>query len=137
MREEPDDRAAAALVAGEFSEVLEPVTTEAERSDLYRRIVTNIRSTPARTGELTKADWMGALASFWLVFVASLPAAIPFLLIDDATLALRVSNGILISLLFFTGYRWARYTLGRPWLVGLCFLIGGVGLVAVAIALGG
>lgn len=137
MREEPDDRAAAALVAGEVDELLAPVTSAAERSDLYLRIVTNIRSTPAHTVELSKADWMGGLASFWLVFLTSLPAAIPFLFIDDARLALRVSNGILVSLLYLTGYQWARYTLGKPWLVGLCFLVGGIGLVAIAIALGG
>ncbi len=79
---------------------------------------------------------MGGVASFWLVFFASLPAAIPFLLIDDARLALRVSNGVLLGLLFITGYWWTRYTVGKPRLVGLCFLIGGIVLVAVAIALG-
>ena len=56
VREESDDRAAEALVAGEVDELLEPVTTDAERSDLYRRIVRNIRSTPGRTTGLTKAD---------------------------------------------------------------------------------
>jgi hypothetical protein len=71
------------------------------------------------------------------VVVTSIPAAIPFLLFDDARLALRVSNGILLSLLFVSGYLWARYTLSRPWLVGVCFLLGGVALVVVAIALGG
>ena len=65
---------------------------------------------------------MGGLASFWLVFLASLPAAIPFLFMDDARQALRVSNAILVLLLFFVGYRWSRYTAGKPWLVGLCFL---------------
>jgi VIT1/CCC1 family predicted Fe2+/Mn2+ transporter len=80
---------------------------------------------------------LGAFASFWLVFLASLPAAIPFLLIDDAFKALRVSNLILLALLFVTGYRWARYTLGRPWLAGFCFLIGGVAMVWTAMALGG
>jgi hypothetical protein len=80
---------------------------------------------------------LGALTSFWLVVVTSIPAAIPFLIFDDARFALRVSNGILLALLFITGYLWARYTLSRPWLVGFCFLIGGIALVAAAIALGG
>lgn len=137
VRDASDDSKASAVVAGELDGLLENVTTQAERSDLYGRIVRNIRSSPARTGQITKADVMGALASFWLVFLASLPAAIPFLLIDDAMLALRVSNGVLVALLFLTGYRWARYTLGRPWLVGFCFLIGGIGMVWTAIALGG
>lgn len=137
VRGASDDGKASAVVAGELDGLLENVTTQTERSDLYGRIVRNIRSSPARAGQITKADVMGALASFWLVFLASLPAAIPFLLIDDAMLALRVSNGVLVALLFLTGYRWARYTLGRPWLVGFCFLIGGIGMVWTAIALGG
>jgi VIT1/CCC1 family predicted Fe2+/Mn2+ transporter len=69
------------------------------------------------------------------VTLTSVPAAIPFLFIDDAFLALRISNAILLGLLFITGYLWSRYTLGNPWVVGLCFLIGGAALVAVAIAL--
>jgi hypothetical protein len=50
---------------------------------------------------------------------------------------LRVSNAILLTFLFFSGYWWARYTLSRPWLVGMAFLLCGTLLVLAAIALGG
>ncbi len=60
----------------------------------------------------------------------------PLCFIDDARFALRVSNAILLVALFITGYSWARQTLGKPWLVGLSFLIGGMALVTVSIALG-
>ena len=76
-------------------------------------------------------------AALSLSIACSLPAAAPFLLIDDAWLALRVSNGLLLGLLFLTGYWWARHTLGKPWLVGTAFLTGGLVLVIAAIALGG
>jgi hypothetical protein len=105
------DEDAAALVAGELDDVIEKV--------------------------MTPDDWMGAIASFWLVFFASLPAAIPFLFIDDAFMALRISNAILLGLLFWAGYRFARYTMARPALTGLLFLLFGAALVAMAIALGG
>jgi VIT1/CCC1 family predicted Fe2+/Mn2+ transporter len=137
VREAPNAAAAVTLVADELDELLDRVTTEPERNDLYGRIVSNLRSSPTRSNNVTKDDVMGAIASFWLVFIASLPAALPFLLIDDARLALRVSNGVLLVLLFATGYRWARYTVGRPWLTGLCLLVIGLALVVVAIALGG
>ena len=127
-----------AVVAEELDGLLEHVITEPERHDLYGRIVRNIRSEPVRaSGGVTKADLLGALASFWLVFLASLPAAIPFMLMDDAMQALRMSNVVLLALLFFTGYRWAKYTLGHPWIVGSCFLIGGIAMVWTAIMLGG
>ena len=63
--------------------------------------------------------------------------AIPFLFIDDAFVALRISNAILLGLLFWAGYRFARYTMARPVLTGLLFLLFGAALVAMAIALGG
>jgi hypothetical protein len=133
-----DDNAAGAVVADELDGVLEDVITAPERRELYARIVRNIRSAPVRaSGGVTKADLLGALASFWLVFLASLPAAVPFMLMDDAMQALRMSNVVLLALLFFTGYHWAKYTLGHPWIVGLCFLVGGIGMVWTAIMLGG
>jgi hypothetical protein len=80
---------------------------------------------------------VGAFTSFWLVTLTSAPAALPFLVIDDLRVALRVSNGILLALLFLTGYWSAKFTLGNPWKVGLIFLVGGALLVAIAIPLGG
>jgi hypothetical protein len=137
VRDASSDGVASEMVAGEFDPLLEHVTTETERDDLYSRVVKNIRSSPVAANPITKADVMGALASFWLVFFASLPAAVPFMLMDDASTALRVSNFILVGLLFFTGYRWAKYTLGRPWIVGLCFLFAGLAMVWTALMLGG
>jgi VIT1/CCC1 family predicted Fe2+/Mn2+ transporter len=72
-----------------------------------------------------------------LVILVSVPAAIPFIVMDDARLALRISNAILLALLFITGWYWARYTLGKPWIAGISFLLGGLLLVVAAIALGG
>jgi hypothetical protein len=137
VRRAPDERAAVSLVADEMDELLEGVTSVAEREALYKRVATNVLTKPAATNGITKADLWGAFTSFWLVVLASAPAAVPFLLIDDAHLALRVSNGVLLATLFTTGFLWARYTLGKPWLVGLCFLLGGFALVLMAIALGG
>jgi hypothetical protein len=138
VRGTADQGTAVALVAGELDPLLDMATSPAEREALYARVVTNLRSKPAvGVNRISKDDFLGAFTIFWLVALASLPAAIPFLLIDDARLALRMSNAILIAMLFITGFYWARYTLGRPWLVGLSFLLGGVVLVLVAIALGG
>ena len=133
----PDDGSAIALVGGELDELLEDLTSESEREALYRRIVENVRKKADRARPLTRDDWMGALTSFWLVVLTSAPAAIPFLIFDNARLALRISNAILLAILFVTGYWWARHAASKPWLVGLCLLLGGIALVAVAILLGG
>jgi hypothetical protein len=137
VRNAADERVASALVANELDDLLHNVTSAAERESLYTHIALNLRSVSSNAERVTKSDLLGAAASFWLVALASLPAAIPFLVIDAARLALRVSNAVLLATLFVTGYWWARHTLGRPWLVGCAFLIGGTALVLVAIALGG
>lgn len=137
IRQSPTRTRAEALVADELDDVLGQITTDAERADLYRRIVDNVHAKPPTANKVTGADLMGALVSGVLVVLVSIPGAIPFVVMDDARLALRMSNGILLALLFITGFYWARYTLGSPWIAGFSFLAGGVALVVIAIALGG
>jgi hypothetical protein len=131
------DEHAAALVARELDDIIEKVTTEEERQHLYARIVQYVQAGEMPRNRVTRDDWMGAIASFALVFFSSLPAALPFLLIDDAWVALRVSNAILLGLLFWVGCSFARYTTSRPVLTGFAFLLFGAALVVMAIALGG
>ena len=131
------DEDATALVAQELDEIIEKVTTQDERQDLYARIVHYVQAAEMPRNRVTRDDMMGAVASFALVFFSSLPAALPFLLIDDAWVALRVSNAILLGLLFWVGFSFARYTTSRPVLTGLAFLLFGAALVGLAIALGG
>lgn len=137
IRAAPDSSTATRLVAAELDPMVSDVLSRADSESLYARIADNIKKKPAAAGGTTREDWLGAFTSFWLVVITSAPAAIPFLLMDDARLALRISNAILLGLLFLTGYWWARYTLGRPWVTGFVFLLGGTLLVLAAIALGG
>jgi hypothetical protein len=138
IRETANPGEARGLVARELDEMLEPVTGFDERQALYARVVDHIREreTP-RHGRVTRDDLMGALVCFWLVFFASIPAAIPYFFIDDPWIALRVSNGVLLFLLFYAGYSWAKYTVANPWIAGFSFLLGGLAMVVVAILLGG
>jgi len=117
--------------------MLEDVTNAREREALYKSIAANVRARPPKPNPITKANWKGAFTSFWLVVITSAPAAISFLLFDDARFALCISNAILLVSLFITGYFWARFTMGKPWVVGLTLLFGGTVLVALAILLGG
>lgn len=137
IRRARDQPAAVALVAAELSPLLATVLSPREATSLYGRIADNVATRPEMDAPITRHDWLGAAMSFCLVVVSSIPAAIPFVLIDDARLALRVSNAVLVTLLFFTGFWWARYTIAKPWRAGLGFLVVGVVLVVAAIALGG
>jgi hypothetical protein len=131
------DAEAHRMVADEFDEQLAPFTDESERERLYEAIVERVRVSPPARNPVRREDLMGGLAAAWLVFACSFPAVLPFLVLDELHLALRVSNAILLSLLFVVGWRMARHTLGKPWIVGATFLLFGLLLVLIAIALGG
>ncbi|HKY87772.1 MAG TPA: VIT1/CCC1 transporter family protein [Pseudorhodoplanes sp.] len=92
---------------------------------------------PPERPRLTGDDWWGALGIGLLCFLSTFPVVIPFIFIDDARLALRLSNGIAIAMLFVCGYAFARYAGIRPWIMGVLMVVIGSALTGVAIALGG
>lgn len=125
------------LVAAELDELLVPLTDARQRDSLYAAIVQRVKTGAiAPPQPVTRKDLLGGLESGLLVFACSVPAVLPFLLFDEPRVALRVSNTILLALLYYLGYRHARHTLARPWIAGLVFLLLGLFLVAVAILLG-
>jgi VIT1/CCC1 family predicted Fe2+/Mn2+ transporter len=133
----PDEVAALATIRRELDPDLQAITRPEDREQLYRSIhILLANGKPLRTG-VTRDDLLGALAVFCLVLATTLPAALPFLVIGDPWLALRISNLLLISLLFIVGFHWAQYINANPWLAGLALTGLGLALVAVAIALGG
>jgi VIT1/CCC1 family predicted Fe2+/Mn2+ transporter len=137
IRGEASEEAAARILATELDEFLGRVTEESDRAFLYRKIARSIRSSEPAQARFTREDVYGAVASFWLVFFSSIPAALPYVFLDEAWVALRLSNAILIGLLFGIGYRWARHTNLPPKRVGFALMVGGLAMVLVAIALGG
>jgi hypothetical protein len=73
-----------------------------------------------------------------IAILASLPLVIPLVLFrSNANLALRASNLVAIAMLFLLGYRWAKYAGSNPFKVGFALAALGVGMVLVAIPLGG
>ena len=89
------------------------------------------------TQRLTLGDFRTAAGIFFLVFLATLPVALPFAFIPEAHRALRASNGIALLMLFLGGYYLGRHGRGGPLLSGLVTLAVGALLVWATIALGG
>ncbi|HWS26866.1 MAG TPA: VIT1/CCC1 transporter family protein [Xanthomonadales bacterium] len=137
IRSGASDQESLAIVAEELDETLEPLAPLASRQLLYRDVIAKARANPPQRPGIRGEDWLAALVMFVMVFFASLPAALPFLFIDEPWLALRVSNAVLLVLLFVIGYHWAGYTTVNRWRAGFSMLLFGGLLVAVAIALGG
>jgi VIT1/CCC1 family predicted Fe2+/Mn2+ transporter len=74
---------------------------------------------------------------FVLVVLSTFPVVIPFLLVSETALALRLSNLAAVATLFVGGLVLGRYAGGKRWLYGLAMSAVGAVLVAIIIALGG
>ena len=92
---------------------------------------------PPRRAGFERDDFRGALGVFLLVFLSTIPVVVPFIAMQDAMAALRVSNAVAIFLLFVSGYSLARYSGYHPWRTGLVMVCIGTVLVAITMALGG
>lgn len=132
-----DSKAAIALVQEEFEPELQELLDPKDAENLSKSVLKHIAGAHIRKKILTKHDFYGALACFWLVFVSCLPASLPFLIFSEPTLALRVSNFLLIAGLFYVGQKWGRYAGRNGLIIGSAMVAIGLGLVGVAILLGG
>ena len=88
-------------------------------------------------GRLDGQDVRAALLIWLLVFAATLPLVLPFLFIEDAQTALRVSQVIATAILFWQGLRLGRWMGVAAWKAGVGFAAAGVVIGAACIALGG
>ncbi len=138
IRAAPNERAALTAIREELDPYLETLAEARDREQLYRCVFGMLsRGTLEPASAVKREDFVTAFTVFCLVAAAAIPAVLPFLVIDDIWLALRVSNALLIGLLFLAGYRWARHIELNPWLAGFGLTALGLALVAIAIALGG
>jgi VIT1/CCC1 family predicted Fe2+/Mn2+ transporter len=92
---------------------------------------------PGGSARFEADDWRGAFGVFLLVFLSTLPVALPFLLVREPHLALRVSNAVAIAMLFVCGHVAGRVTGYHRWGAGLAMVALGCSLVAMTMALGG
>ncbi|MGB7157509.1 MAG: VIT1/CCC1 transporter family protein [Tepidisphaeraceae bacterium] len=137
IRSARDEPAALAIVRDHLDEELSPLASAEACDTFHRSVLAHLAGAEPVKTTVTKGDLLGGLASFWLVFLSCIPAVIPFLIFDKPRLALRVSNGLLVAMLFVLGVRWARYTNANPLIAGLIIMLIGLALVGVAIVLGG
>jgi hypothetical protein len=92
---------------------------------------------PSKKNLITGIDlWAGAQI-FLLVFLCTFPVAIPFGIFNELEVAMRVSNGVALLLLFIGGFLLARYAGFRPGITAVLYMLIGVALVALTMALGG
>lgn len=95
------------------------------------------KSSPQKHRVLVSKDYFIAAEIFLLVFLCTFPVAIPFALMDEVVISMRVSNGIALLMLFSCGFLLAGYAGFRKWITATVYVLLGVVLVALTMALGG
>ena len=134
VRATADTSEAHRIIADSLPPVLASVMPVEQLEIIRQRLLQLPNPAPPR---LSKRDGLGAIGICLLSFLSTLPIVIPFILVGDARLALRLSNAVAIAMLFVCGYAFGRYAGYRPWVTGLAMVALGAVLVGVAIALGG
>ena len=110
------------------------ITGPDELEGMRRRLL----GLPEISGTLGRDDFLAAFGIFILVVLATFPVALPFVVIHDPGLAMRVSQAVAVVMLFFAGFGLARYAgHRRPAVTGLAMALLGVALIAAVKALGG
>ena len=84
-----------------------------------------------------REDLVGGVAVALVILVATLPIVVPYLVVSDPDLAVRLSNGIALTLLFVLGAWWGQVVGGRALRIATGLTLLGVTLVLITIALGG
>ena len=90
---------------------------------------------PTLKNALTIKDILIAGQIFLLVFLSTFPVALPFIFFNEVVVAMRVSNGVALLLLFAAGFALARYSGLRPFITALIYTAIGVFLVVLTIIL--
>lgn len=137
LRQARDEPAALAVLRRALDSDLAALGGTPERDRYHASIAAAARTVPAQTVRITGADVRGACLVFFLVAITAVPAALPFLLLEDSYVALRTSNALMTALLFVVGYLWGKQIGARPALAGALIMSIGIALVLVAIPLGG
>jgi len=129
------DEAAISILKEEIQPLVSKLLTEEELLSLASRI--KKIDPPTHKNLLSISDFVSATQIFLLVFLCTLPVALPFALMSDLALALKYSNGVAIALLFIGGYILAKYAGFRPLLSAAIYAILGIALVLLTMSLGG
>ena len=135
VRKTKDPKKAQRLIADALPPVLASVLQPAELEAMHQRL--QQLPEPSERARLDGSDWRGAAGVFLLVFLSTFPVAVPFIVMQDAMRAMRVSNGVAVAMLFVAGAAYGRYVGRSPWLIGAAMVALGAVLVALTIALGG
>jgi hypothetical protein len=133
----PTEEAALQAIRDEIDGPLLALTTPDELRRLHLGVLALVRRAAPEKLRIHREDLLGAWAVTLLIAVSTLPIVVPYLLFADPELAVRVSHGIALGMLFLLGMWWGQVVGGNPLVVGTALTVLGFLLVLLTIAMGG
>src|SRR5574341_2259858 len=137
VRAAPTEDAALQHIAAELDGPLMALTTPQERGQLHRWVLEIIQREEFGQPRVHREDLLGGMAVALVILLATFPIVVPYLLVSNPNLAVRLSNLIALTLLFLLGVRWGQVVGARPFRIGAGLTLLGMVLVLITIALGG
>ena len=133
----PSEEAALQRIGQELDGPLMELTTAQERGQLHRWILAILRREQPETLRLHREDLLGGVAAALVIVLATFPVVVPYLVVSNPNLAVRLSHLIAMTLLFLLGAWWGRVVGGRSIRIATGLTLLGLTLVLITIALGG
>ena len=124
-------------IGEEIDAPLLALTTPDELLRLKRGVLGLVQRAGPDRAHIQRGDLLGGMAVTLLIAVSTLPIVAPYLLIASPDLAVRLSHGIALSMLFLLGTWWGRVVGANPFWVGTSLTMVGALLVLLTIAMGG
>jgi hypothetical protein len=137
IRTAASEPAALQLIRAELDGWLAALLAPDEHERLQRTVLAAAGRARPDWPRLSRDDLLGGVAVALVILLATLPIVVPYLLIRNAGVAVRLSNLIALSELFLVGAWWARVVGGHSLRIASGLTLVGVLLVLITIGLGG
>jgi len=133
----PNEEVALKRIDEELGGPLLALTSPQERQQVLRRVLELLRGNKPEQPSVRGKDLMGGVAVALIIILATLPVVIPFLILRNPYVAVRVSNLVALTQRVLLGAGWGRMVGGSPLRIAGGLTLVGVVLVLITIVLGG
>jgi VIT1/CCC1 family predicted Fe2+/Mn2+ transporter len=127
-----DQNEVLALIKNQFGFAFIDLLNKDTQSNIYEEILKGLKNaTVEKPKGISKNDLRLVLKTFLVVFSTGVPLVMPFFLLNDIWLAIRISHIIGLIMLFSIGYWWAKLASRHRIRSAIAVTILGVAIVGI------
>lgn len=138
IKSNKDQKTTRILIEDNLSSSVIDALSKEEREKIYDEIIKSANNIVVKKPQwVTKKDLLVIFFTFVVVFSTGSVLVIPFLVLNDPVLSIRVADLVGIIMLFFIGYWWGKVASRNKIRSAIGITLLGVGIVVITILLGG